>query len=481
MNILDFNKKLKTGEVSVRETALSYFDAIKNKNQKLNAYLETFSASGREGKEYDALLEAQKIDERIKNGEEPGILWGVPMAIKDNILISGEKTTAASKILENHVASYSASVINKLHRAGAILLGHTNMDEFAMGSSTENSAFGPTHHPLRPDYVPGGSSGGSAVAVAAHMSMAALGSDTGGSIRQPASFCGVVGLKPTYGAVSRSGLIAMASSFDQIGPIAQTVDDAEIIFNAICGQDSWDSTSADNKIYSQKDLSQTKQVKTIGVPKEYFSEGLDPRIKNVIETMIKRLSKAYEIREIELPHTKYAIACYYIIVTAEVSSNMARFDGIRYGVREKGENILEVYKKSRGKGIGREVRRRILLGTYVLSHGYYDAYYSRAQKIRTLIKDDFMKAFNDVDVIIGPTSPTLPFKIGEKSNDPLAMYLSDIYTIPVNLAGVPAISVPSGNISENGVDFSVGLQLIAPHFAENRLFEVGKAIEKLNV
>ena len=315
------------------------------------------------------------------------------------------------------------------------------------------------------------------MAVASGMAMAALGSDTGGSIRQPASFCGVVGLKPTYGAVSRSGLIAMASSLDQIGPLTQNVDDAELIFDAIRGQDGMDSTSV-----NETELSAIKNVvKTIGVPKEYFAEGLDPRIKQSIEALIKKLEKSYDIREITLPHTKDALPCYYIIVPAEVSSNMARFDGIRFGVREPGEDIFEIYNKSRGKGIGREVRRRILLGTYVLSHGYYDAYYARAQKVRTLIKDDFMKAFNEVDVIIGPTSPTLPFKIGERSNDPLAMYLSDIYTIPVNLAGVPALTLPAGTIPEDGSDFPVGVQLIAPHFAEERLFEVGRAIEKLSL
>ncbi|MEK9175519.1 MAG: amidase, partial [Patescibacteria group bacterium] len=308
MNILDFNTKLKNHEISAREAVISYLDVIKNKNQKLNAYLETFSA--KDGK-YDVLLEAQKLDERVKEGETPGVLWGVPFAVKDNILICGKHASAASHILKNYVASYDATAIMQLKKAGAIFLGRTNMDEFAMGSSTENSSYGPAHNPFHFDYVPGGSSGGSAVAVASDMAMAALGSDTGGSIRQPASFCGVVGLKPTYGAVSRSGLIAMASSLDQIGPITQTVDDAEIVFNAIRGKDEFDSTSVDSKIFSKETVSQTNTVKIIGVPKEYFTEGLDPRIKGIIETIIERLSKKYEIREIELPHTKYAIACYY--------------------------------------------------------------------------------------------------------------------------------------------------------------------------
>jgi len=460
MTIKALHEALKNKKVSAREVVISYLDKIKEKNGELNVYLEVF--------ENDALKQAKEIDERIASGETPGELWGVPLAIKDNILIRGKIASAASKILGNYVASYDACVVEKLKKAGAIFLGRTNMDEFAMGSSTENSAYGPTKNPREASRVPGGSSGGSAAAVAGGLAMAALGSDTGGSIRQPAAFCGVVGLKPTYGAVSRYGLIAMASSLDQIGPIAQTVEDAEILFKAIRGKDEMDSTSLE--IRNSK-----LEIKKIGIPKEYFSAGgvsafgggdsLDPQIQKTIDEIVKKLSQNYEIREISLPHTKYALACYYVIMPAEVSSNMARYDGIRYGVRQDAENLAETYKKSRGSGIGLEVRRRILLGTYVLSAGYYDAYYARAQKVRCLIAEEFKSAFEEVDVILAPTAPTPPFKIGEKINDPLTMYLSDIYTIPANLAGVPALTLPSG------------AQLVAPHFEEKKLFEVGKFIE----
>ncbi|KKT56422.1 MAG: Glutamyl-tRNA(Gln) amidotransferase subunit A [Candidatus Giovannonibacteria bacterium GW2011_GWB1_44_23] len=460
MIITEFHDALKNKKTSAREIVISYLDKIKKENSGLNAYLEVF--------EENALNQAKETDERIASGETPGELWGVPIAIKDNILIRGKIASAASKILGNYVASYDAHVVEKLKKAGAIFLGRTNMDEFAMGSSTENSAYGPAKNPRDLSRVPGGSSGGSAAAVASGLAMAALGSDTGGSIRQPAAFCGVVGLKPTYGAVSRSGLIAMASSLDQIGPIAQTVEDAEILFNAIRGKDEMDSTSIG---YPEHDTRRAT-VKTIGIPKEYFREarlpdgqGLDAKIKQSIDETIKKLSKKYEVREISLPHTADALACYYIIMPAEVSSNMARFDGIRYGRRTEGDDLISTYKKSRGEGLGLEVQRRILLGTYVLSAGYYDAYYSWAQKVRTLVKDDFTKAFSEIDVIVGPTVPAPPFKIGEKIDDPLAMYLSDIYTIPANLAGVPALTL------------SNGVQLIAPHFEEASLFEAGKSIE----
>ncbi len=456
MTILEFHEALKNKKTFAREAVILYLDKIKKENKKLNAYLEVF--------EDDALGQAKEIDEKIASGEEPGELWGVPLAIKDNILIRGKIASAASKILGAYVASYDAFVIEKLKKAGAIFLGRTNMDEFAMGSSTENSAYGLTKNPRDTSRVPGGSSGGSAAAVASGLAMAALGSDTGGSIRQPAAFCEVVGLKPTYGAVSRSGLIAMASSLDQIGPIAQTVKDAEILFNAIRGKDEMDSTSVTWTSDVHLDV-RRPLVKKIGLPKEYFGEGLDAGIKKSIDAVIKKLSQKYEISEISLPHTADALSCYYIIMPAEVSSNMARFDGIRYGERKDAGNLIETYKKSRGEGIGLEVRRRILLGTYALSAGYYDAYYSKAQRVRALVAEDFKKAFAEVDLILAPTAPTPPFKIGEKINDPLAMYLSDIYTIPANLAGVPALTLPSG------------AQLIAPHFEENRLFEAGKFIE----
>lgn len=468
MTISEFRYALKNKKTSATETTIFYLDKIRKENKNLNAYLEVF--------EEDAIKQAREIDEHIVSGEEPGGLWGIPLAIKDNILIHKHIVSAASKILGNYVASYDAFVIERLKKAGAIFLGRTNMDEFAMGSSTENSAYGPVKNPHDILRVPGGSSGGSAVAVADGLAMAALGSDTGGSIRQPAAFCGVVGLKPTYGSVSRSGLIAMASSLDQIGPITQTVEDAEILFNAIAGKDEMDATSLEARSPDGQVRNSKLEIRKIGIPKEYFTEGLDPKIKKSIDLVIKKLSKNYEICEISLPHTKYALACYYIVVPAEVSSNMARYDGIRYGERKDGESLIDAYKKSRGHGIGAEVQRRIMLGTYVLSHGYYDAYYSRAQKVRSLVKKDFDEAFRDVDVLISPTTPTLPFKFGEKK-DPLSMYLSDIFTIPVNLAGIPAISLPCGYAEEDGKKLPIGVQLIAPNFEEQRLFELGRIIE----
>ncbi|OGF61329.1 glutaminyl-tRNA synthase (glutamine-hydrolyzing) subunit A [Candidatus Giovannonibacteria bacterium RIFCSPHIGHO2_01_FULL_45_33] len=477
MNIAEFHDALKNKKTSVREVTISYLEKIKKaspvglwprENAGLNAYLEVF--------EKEATARAEDLDKRIAEGEKITRLMGVPIAVKDNILIQGHTASAASKILENYTASYDAFVIEKLKKAGAIFLGRTNMDEFAMGSSTENSAYGVVKNPHDPERVAGGSSGGSAAAVAAGMAMGALGSETGGSIRQPSAFCGTVGLKTTYGAVSRSGLMAMASSLDQIGPVAMTVEDTKKIFNVIAGKDELDATSTELGGPTANGRTD-RQVAKIGVPREYFGDGLDPRIKKTIDGVIEKLGKNYEIVEISLPYTKYALACYYIIVPAEVSSNMARYDGIRYGARKEGKDLLEVYKKSRGEGIGLEVRRRILLGTYVLSHGYYDAYYTKAQKVRSLIKKDFDNAFVKVDVILAPTTPTLPFKIGEKAKDPLSMYLSDIYTIPVNLAGIPALSLPVGWAEESGKKLPVGMQIIAPHFEEVKLFELGKIIE----
>jgi len=477
VNIAEFHDALKNKKTSVREVTISYLEKIKKaspvglwprENAGLNAYLEVF--------EKEATARAEDLDKRIAEGEKITRLMGVPIAVKDNILIQGHTASAASKILENYTASYDAFVIEKLKKAGAIFLGRTNMDEFAMGSSTENSAYGVVKNPHDPERVAGGSSGGSAAAVAAGMAMGALGSETGGSIRQPSAFCGTVGLKTTYGAVSRSGLMAMASSLDQIGPVAMTVEDTKKIFNVIAGKDELDATSTELGGPTANGRTD-RQVAKIGVPREYFGDGLDPRIKKTIDGVIEKLGKNYEIVEISLPYTKYALACYYIIVPAEVSSNMARYDGIRYGARKEGKDLLEVYKKSRGEGIGLEVRRRILLGTYVLSHGYYDAYYTKAQKVRSLIKKDFDNAFVKVDVILAPTTPTLPFKIGEKAKDPLSMYLSDIYTIPVNLAGIPALSLPVGWAEESGKKLPVGMQIIAPHFEEVKLFELGKIIE----
>ena len=476
MTVLDFHEKLKTGKTSAREAVFGFLEKIKKENKILNAYLEIF--------EDDAIAQAQKIDERIASGETPGILWGVPVAVKDNILIEGKIASSASKILENYVASYSAMAIKKLQQAGAIILGRTNMDEFAMGASTENSAYGPTKNPLDRSRVPGGSSGGSVAAVSADLAILGLGSETGGSVRQPAAFCGVVGLKPTYGAVSRHGLMSLASSLDQIGPIAKTVGDCKILFDTIKGKDEMDSTTMDYPSVSSsgsRDGLRTmdKKVKRIGIPKEYFEEGLDERIKKSIENLIKLLEKNYEIRHVSLSHTKYAVPCYYIIVSAEASSNLARYDGIRYGVQKKSENLLGVYEKSRGVGFGKEPTRRILLGTYVLSAGYYDAYYARAQKVRSLIKKDFENVFKEVDILLTPATPTLPFKFGEKTKDPVSMYLADIYTCPANLAGISALSQPIGWIEEGNKKLPIGLQLMAPHFEEDRLFELGKHIENL--
>lgn len=453
---------IRGGCVSARDLAALYLDEIKKKNDKLNAYLEVFE---------DVLDEAEKADLKIKQGKEIGAIEGIPIAVKDNILIKGRKARAASKILENYTAPYDSYAIKKLKESGAIFLGRTNMDEFAMGSSTENSAFGITRNPFDEERVPGGSSGGSASAVAADMALAALGSDTGGSIRQPAAFCGVVGLKPTYGAVSRSGLIAMSSSLEQIGPVAKTVEDAKIIFEVIRGKDPKDSTTLN---YPQSELGKNKL--TIGVVKEFFEEKstADEKVLGrVKESFDIFRSNNFEIKEVSLPHIKYSLACYYIIAPAEISANLARYDGVRYGKKEEGENLLEDYLLTRERGFGKEVKRRIMLGTYALSAGYYDAYYSKASKIRRIIKNDFEKVFKEVDVLIGPTSPTLPFKIGEKTSDPLKMYLSDLFTVPVNLAGLPAISVPFGKIG----NLPVGVQLIAPWFKEELLFKMGNILE----
>ena len=452
------------GEVSARELVAIYQVEIKSKNRNLNAYLETFD---------DAFREAEKVDKHLLHGEKPRALEGVPFAIKDNILIEGKICSAGSKMLENYRASYDAFVVKKLRDAGAILLGRTNMDEFAMGSSTENSAYGATKNPYDETRVPGGSSGGSATAVSANLALAGLGSDTGGSIRQPAGFCGVVGLKPTYGAVSRSGLIAMASSLDQIGPITKSVDDAELIFDVIRGKDLKDSTSVEVESVQAK----SEKLK-VGVPKEFFSGGLDKDVLEVVNRAVETLKGlGHEVKEVSLPCAPYALAVYYIIVPAEVSANLARFDGIRYGLRKHAKNLLEEYLETRAAGLGKEVRRRIILGTYVLSAGYHDAYYGRASKVRALIKKDFENVFKEVDVLLGSTSPGPAFKIGEKVNDPLSMYLEDIFLVPVNLAGVPALSLPFGSVMRDGVKLPVGVQLIAPWFGENRLFEVGRILE----
>jgi len=455
---------LKKGEFSTEEVFTHYQNKIKKENKALNAYLSVFD-------QHDANIRMYTNDTNK--------LIGVPVAIKDNLLIDGTIATAGSKILKNYVSSYDATVIKKLRSVGVNFLGKTNLDEFAMGSSTENSAFGPTKNPLDLSRVPGGSSGGSAAAVAADLAVFALGSDTGGSIRQPASFCGIIGLKPTYGRVSRHGLIAMASSLDQIGPLTKNVYDAALVLQAIAGSDIFDSTTVPAEVpdFTQNIDKEIKNLK-IGVPKEFFGKGLNNEVREKVEDAIKKLEGlGCKIEEMSLPHAEYALAVYYIIMPCEVSSNLARLDGIRYGYSAKdAKNLLDTYLESRAEGFGAETKRRIILGTFTLSAGYYDAYYLKAQKVRALIKKDFDNAFEKVDAIVGPTSPTTAFKIGERSSDPLSMYLSDIYTVPVNLAGLPAISVPCGN--GNKTNMPVGFQIIGRPFDEATILRLAYHLEK---
>lgn len=454
---------LKNKQVSAKELVLYCLGKIEEKNKDINAYLEVFG---------DALSEAEKLN---WDDFENNPLFGIPMAIKDNILIEGKICSAGSKMLQNYKASYDATAIKKLKEAGVVFIGRTNMDEFAMGASTENSAFGVAKNPFDLTRVSGGSSGGSASAVAMDGCLGSLGSDTGGSIRQPSSFCGIVGLNPTYGAVSRFGLIAMASSFDQIGPMAKTVEDAEIIFNVIKGKDEMDSTSVD---FSNKETSNAERKLKIGVLK-YDKNGVDKEINESLERAVKIFKDiGYEVSEIDLPNIKYSVPCYYILVPAEVSSNLARFDGVRYGLFKEGKNLAEDYMNTRDSGFGAEVKRRIILGTFVLSSGHYDDYYDKAQKVRRLIIADFDKAFDlekgGVNVIISPVSPSTAFKIGEKTNDPLKMYLEDIFTAPAKMAGLPSISIPNGFDSKG---LPIGLQITAPRFGEKLLFEIGKKYE----
>ncbi|NOY53073.1 MAG: Asp-tRNA(Asn)/Glu-tRNA(Gln) amidotransferase subunit GatA [Deltaproteobacteria bacterium] len=422
----------------------------------------------------------QKEDSADAAGSATGnsLLTGIPLAVKDNIVTRGIRTTCSSKILENFIPPYDAGVVTRLKKEGAVLLGKTNLDEFAMGSSTETSAVGTTRNPWNPDCIPGGSSGGSAAAVAADACIAALGSDTGGSIRQPAAHCGVVGLKPTYGRVSRFGLVAFASSLDQIGPLTKDVEDSALLLQAIAGHDPKDSTSADHPVpdYSEA-LTGELSGKTIGVPKEYFVEGMQPEVEEAVRRALALLEKeGAKIVEVSLPHTEYAVATYYILATAEASSNLARYDGVKYGYRAEGaEELIEMYRKTRSEGFGPEVKRRIMLGTYALSSGYYDAYYRKARQVRTLIRRDFDHVFEKVDVLVTPTAPTTAFKIGEKVGDPLQMYLSDILTIAVNLAGIPAISIPCG-FDNSGLP--VGLQVLGKHFDEASILNVAYAYEQ---
>jgi aspartyl-tRNA(Asn)/glutamyl-tRNA(Gln) amidotransferase subunit A len=479
LTIKKFHEGLLDKKFSALEVTQAFFERIKKEDEKIGAYLSTAETS--------ALREAKAVDLAVAKGENIPVLAGVPLAIKDAILVKGLPATSGSKILEHYVASYDAGVIKKLKAEHVVFLGKTNMDEFAMGSSTENSAYKLTRNPIDPSLVPGGSSGGSAAAVAANLALGSLGSDTFSSVRLPASFCGVVGLKPTYGAVSRSGLIAMTSSLDQIGPITKTVEDNAILFNAIAGHDPMDATSGTHDYRADRELlspniEKVKQF-TVGLPEEYFVGGIDKTTAREIEFAIQKLKGlGLKFKKISLPHTKYAVPAYYLSMPAEVSSNLARFDGIRYGTGphgRKGKNLLETYLKTRGELFGAEAKRRIILGTFVLSSGYYDAYYDKAQRARTLVKQDFDKAFEDVDAILTPVSPTVAFKIGEKIDDPLAMYLSDVFTGPANLAGVSAISIPTKPTSELvPEELPVGFQLIGKKWHEADILGIGMYYEE---
>ena len=463
LTIVEARRALDSKEYSALDLTNAYLENIAKRDGEIHSYLEVWADSARE--------EAKKADEIIARGEAMP-LTGIPLAIKDNILIKGRIASSASKILENYRATYDATVITKLKAQGAVFLGRTNMDEFAMGSSTENSAYGPTKNPLDTSRVPGGSSGGSAAAVAAGMALAALGSDTGGSIRQPASHCGLTGLKTTYGSVSRFGLMPMGSSLDQIGPLAKTIEDARILFAAIVGHDPNDSTSIPD--YVSKSTG-----KRIGIPRSFLEKGIDPDVKALFEENIEKLSaQGYSIVDLEMPNLPYALPVYYIVCPAEVSTNLARYDGIRYGLSLPGGNIQEVYAKTRAAGFGPETRRRILIGTFVLSSGYSDAYYRKARAVRSLIRADFARAFESVDAVALPTAPNPAFKLGEKTQDTLAMYLEDIFSVTANLAGVPAISIPSGTVVRDGVNLPVGFQLIGPWRGEETLFTIGSDVER---
>jgi aspartyl-tRNA(Asn)/glutamyl-tRNA(Gln) amidotransferase subunit A len=480
LTIVQAHQSLIKKEFSAAELCEAHLKRIEELDEKIRAFLNVTSKL--------ALRQARAVDEQIKTGRKISMLAGIPICIKDNILIEGVKCTAGSKILENYIAPYNATVIKKLREAGVIMLGKTNMDEFAMGASTENSGFFPTRNPHDLTRVPGGSSGGSAAAVAAKMSLCALGSDTAGSIRQPASFCGIVGFKPSYGAVSRHGLIAMACSLDQIGTMARNVEDARILFEAIKGKDPLDSTSVEVQPLSRSAAQPLSELK-IGIPKEYFIEGIDKEVEAAIKKVIKKFEQVgAKILEISLPHVEYSVPAYYVITPSEISANLARYDGIKFGYsvvksrinrndkQTSADSLIDVYLQSRGQGLGDEVRRRIMLGTYALSVGYYDAYYLRAQKVRHLIIRDFEKAFKKVDVILTPTMPAPAFKIGEKINDPVSMYLCDVFTGPVNMAGLPAVSLPCGNTKKS---LPVGFQIIGKRFEDEKILQVGRLFEKL--
>jgi aspartyl-tRNA(Asn)/glutamyl-tRNA(Gln) amidotransferase subunit A len=468
-NVASVREALTAKKISARELAAEYYSRIEQRNPELNAYLALSPER--------AYAQADAVDAVIAKGAALPPLAGVPIAVKDVISTRGVRTTCGSKILENYVPAYDATAVERLEKAGAVILGKTNCDEFAMGSSNENSAYGIVRNPVAPDRVPGGSSGGSAAVVAAGMAVASLGTDTGGSIRQPAALCGVAGFMPTYGRVSRYGLIAFASSLDKIGPFTTNVADAASVLSVIAGRDEMDSTSADVPVQNYSaDMERPLQGLRIGVPEDYFGEGLDPEVRAKIEAGIALLERMGCTRiPLKMPHTDYAIAVYYILATAEASSNLARYDGVRFGLRTPGATLVDMYRKTRETGFGHEVKRRIMLGTYVLSAGYYDAYYLRAQKVRSLIARDFSDAFQKVDAIITPTSPIPAFRIGEKSSDPLAMYLADIYTVTGSLAGVPGISVPCG---QTKAGLPVGLQIFAPHFREDRVLQIARGFER---
>lgn len=461
LTIAKAREALKNGEFTSVDLTNTYIEEIKKKNGDVNAFLEVFD---------DALAQAKVADEMIARGEMKNLI-GIPLAIKDNLLFKGHRASASSKILENYIATYDAKVIETLKAEGAVILGRTNMDEFAMGSSTETSAYGITKNPRNLETVAGGSSGGSAASVAGDMALFALGSDTGGSIRQPAGFCGVVGLKPTYGTISRSGLMAMGSSLDIIGPFTKTVEDSEIVFSALAKEDPKDSTA----VLEKDRICKKTTVKKIGVPRGFLKgEGIDPEtLENFEKSLEKLRALGYEIIDIEVPLMEYSLAVYYVLMPAEVSTNLARFDGIRFGLSVEGKDVADSYKKTKEAGFGKEAKRRILLGTYVLSHGYYDAYYNKAIKLRHAITSAMNKVFEEVDLIATPTTPSPAFAPGAKK-DPLAMYLSDIFTVPANITGVPAISIPAG-VSQKGLPLDI--QLMAPHFGEKLLFEVGKNYE----
>jgi len=467
--IAGVREALQTKKISARELAREFYAQIDRRNPKLNAFLTLCPER--------AYAQADRVDASIAQGRALEPLAGVPVAIKDVLSTRGVRTTCGSKILENYIPAYDATAIERLEGAGAVILGKTNCDEFAMGSSNENSAYGAVRNPLAPDRVPGGSSGGSAAVVAAGLSVVALGTDTGGSIRQPGAYCGIPATMPTYGRVSRYGLIAFASSLDRIGPFAANIPDVATVMAVIAGHDSNDSTSAAVPVPNYADeIESPVQDLRIGVPEDYFGEGIDSEVKAKVQAGIALLEKLGCKRvPLHMPHTDYAIATYYIVATAEASSNLARYDGVRYGLRVPGATLMEMYRKTRERGFGPEVKRRIMLGTYALSSGYYDAYYLRAQKVRALIAQDFWNAFQKVDAIITPTTPTPAFKLGEKTADPLQMYLADIYTVTGSLAGVPGISIPCGTTKAG---LPVGMQIFGPHFGEARILQLARAFEK---